>query len=896
MVCLLTGSRVQAQPLPQPPLHLQPPPLSPLHETCEQDINSRGLWFDQFGDVDIDLDDGEPQPESWFYNFVNLTNLNDPLSLFIDRSSGCETPHRQFPPSPIPNMGCLDYDPNFGQLWAGAYNESGHFWYHFYFNFYPPPPPGTGLWVDAFDAGPLFSDVFVHDIEPEQWDGLAVMPDSTLYIKSDGGFNLFHVAPLVPNPPERLADSFLLPFPGSGVEVTGNYLFVVGVFESRLYVYSRTGKYPLGFFHILDNAASPKSREVEDLDLRTVGSHIYLVGIPLGNPNQGTSVELLEWDVKPLILDNDNDGVPNVIDNCQTGANPANPDQRDSNGDGVGDACINPNSDYDHDGREDYRDNCPYVSNASQGDADRDGRGDACDDITQCFGAELLSALDNRVIDVAIGDLDNDGDGDVVTLHDKLYGVVDGPRVGTVAIRWSGSHGTIGNFSEQFAYAVSSGESCRDLVLSDVNNDGFTDIVVAHDYTPQNTPQTKVSPGITVLWNDHNNHFGELTHVPLPYSEDQGLTSRHPVNLFAIRLDGPNDPYPELVLVGYDQIPNEKGTITIVRYHPENGGSFEVFSTVELSGGIPLRAIALPPKFGEPERDIAILKNDQTVAIHRCTPTIAPYYEVTGYAAQIVDSNNSNLSNGRDLTYFRSHTGDWFDLAVIPDESNFGSTVVNVFLNNRDAQSLTLGNHGETQQLTNPGVGDQGHLWRVIRYPSNPYDGIVVLNQDAQAVNQGNTTQGVQATRFLSTGSGAGTLDVATREDLWDNSHDPTKAVMALGDISRSCGRDLVVADYFEPNPLAPAQAMPRLALARCPFNSDSRSFERPAPAMPTCALTADVDGANGANLIVGTAWMGSRTPSAGSWSSARPRAFPIGSDTPLMRARNICRRSTDKT
>jgi hypothetical protein len=59
-------------------------------------------------------------------------------------------------------------------------------------------------------------------------------------------------------------------------------------------------------------------------------------------------------------VDNDNDGVPDIADNC---VGVYNPTQSDKDHDGVGDAC----------------DNCPLVANASQADVDHDMIGDACD-------------------------------------------------------------------------------------------------------------------------------------------------------------------------------------------------------------------------------------------------------------------------------------------------------------------------------------------------------------------------------------------------------------------------------------------------------------------------------------------------------------------------------------
>ena len=80
-----------------------------------------------------------------------------------------------------------------------------------------------------------------------------------------------------------------------------------------------------------------------------------------------------------LIADTDGDGRADCVDNCPA---VANPDQADTDGNGLGDAC-NDAEDADGDEWANGFDNCPATPNPTQADADFDGRGDACD---PCFG------------------------------------------------------------------------------------------------------------------------------------------------------------------------------------------------------------------------------------------------------------------------------------------------------------------------------------------------------------------------------------------------------------------------------------------------------------------------------------------------------------------------------
>jgi hypothetical protein len=72
-------------------------------------------------------------------------------------------------------------------------------------------------------------------------------------------------------------------------------------------------------------------------------------------------------------MDTDGDNIGDNFDNCP---GKSNPNQLDTDGDGIGDAC---DSDIDNDGILNIADNCPGVRNRSQLDDDGDGLGDGCD-------------------------------------------------------------------------------------------------------------------------------------------------------------------------------------------------------------------------------------------------------------------------------------------------------------------------------------------------------------------------------------------------------------------------------------------------------------------------------------------------------------------------------------
>jgi len=117
--------------------------------------------------------------------------------------------------------------------------------------------------------------------------------------------------------------------------------------------------------------------------------------------------------------DDDNDGIPDIDDNCP---HVSNPGQFDLDGDGVGNAC---DLDDDGDGIPDASDNCPLTDNYGQADNDLDGLGDPCD--VDDDNDSIEDGDDNcpKDANTAQEDCDWDGQGDACDPDDDNDGVLD---------------------------------------------------------------------------------------------------------------------------------------------------------------------------------------------------------------------------------------------------------------------------------------------------------------------------------------------------------------------------------------------------------------------------------------------------------------------------------------
>lgn len=169
-----------------------------------------------------------------------------------------------------------------------------------------------------------------------------------------------------------------------------------------------TGNSFISHLHFALHERPPIDTNVSNIDL-WLSKPLTIEGDFLDSDDNGTCIRSKN---KLVLADRDRDGVLDADDNCLV---VANPEQTDSNGDNIGDACA---SDFDNDGVPNDQDSCPldHSSFADCGaagcvyrefDFDRDGIGDVCDMDRDGDGVPNLSDPCPQGDD----SLDLDGDG-----------------------------------------------------------------------------------------------------------------------------------------------------------------------------------------------------------------------------------------------------------------------------------------------------------------------------------------------------------------------------------------------------------------------------------------------------------------------------------------------------
>ncbi len=161
-----------------------------------------------------------------------------------------------------------------------------------------------------------------------------------------------------------------------------------------------------GFMGKYDNCPNISNADQKDVNSNGVGD-----ACEFDKDKDGVfdSVDTCIATPNPDQKDVDGDGIGDVCDNCKLW----NPDQRDTDNSGTGDVCEEAEkfareNDTDKDGKLDFEDSCPKVSNPLQEDSDKDGIGDVCDNCIKIQNSDQKDEDKNKIGDVC-EDVDKDG-------------------------------------------------------------------------------------------------------------------------------------------------------------------------------------------------------------------------------------------------------------------------------------------------------------------------------------------------------------------------------------------------------------------------------------------------------------------------------------------------------